>query len=211
MVKISSEENSTWRRHMCHHSLETLTNVNVFRNVIHPHLALAQKPGFSKSFKKIFERPSKTLSSVWSYIKAPPAKSVLATICCGLSLIGMLLEYYCTLGGIVQVSLHCYPIRPSGDNRTRPAGGRNLNWARGASCTRLHCVAGKKTWHRERIVDFRDFLLGWKSICCCCNISTGSPLLCSGIPGSLLPKSDLCSWDLSVTGTASNPYPRFWH
>ena len=45
---------------------------------------------------------------------------------------------------IVQVSLHCYPIRPSGDNRTRPAGGRNLNWARGASCTRLHCVAGEK-------------------------------------------------------------------
>ena len=94
--------------------------------------------------QKIFERSSKTLSSVWSYIKVPPAKSVLATICCGLSLIGMLLEYYCTLGGIVQVSLHCYPIRPSGDNRTRPAGGRNLNWARGASCTRLHCVAGEK-------------------------------------------------------------------
>ena len=60
--------------------------------------------------QKIFERSSKTLSSVWSYIKVPPAKSVLATICCGLSLIGMLLEYYCTLGGIVQVSLHCYPM-----------------------------------------------------------------------------------------------------
>ena len=84
------------------------------------------------------------------------------------------------------------------------------SWCIG-SCTRLHCVAAKKTWHRERIVDFRDFLLGWKSICCCCNISTASPLLCSGIPGSLLPKSDLCSWDLSVTGTTSNPYPRFWH
>ena len=128
---------------------------------------------------KVFWYIFQTLSSVWCYIKAPPAKSVLATICCGLSLIGMLLEYYCTLGGIVQVSLHCYPIRPSGDNRTRPAGGRNLNWARGASCTRLHCVAGEKTWHRERIVDFRDFLLGWKSICCCCNISTGSP--CSAL------------------------------
>ena len=72
------------------------------------------------------------------------------------------------------------PIRPSGDNRTRPAGGRNLNWARGASCTWLHCVAGEKNWHRERIVDFGDFLLGWKSICCCCcNISTASP--CSAL------------------------------
>ena len=52
----------------------------------------------------------------------------------------MLLEYYCTLGGIVQVSLHCYPIRPSGGNRTRPAGGRNLNWARGASGRAQGCT-----------------------------------------------------------------------
>lgn len=81
-----------------------MTNVNVFTNVIHPKSC--------EVFQRFLSIPTILGLNLSSY-KVAPAKSLLATICCRLLLIGMLLEYYCEAGwGIVQVSLHCYPSDP---------------------------------------------------------------------------------------------------
>ena len=104
-VKLSSEEESTWRPPTCVIThWKQMTNVNVFTNVIHPKSCGV--------FQRFLSIPTILGLNLSSY-QVAPAKSVLATICCRLLLIGMLLEYYCEAGwGIVQVSLHCYPSDP---------------------------------------------------------------------------------------------------
>ena len=75
---------------MCHHSLETNDKCKCF------HKCHSSSSNCSVS-QRYLSIPSILGLNLSSY-KVPPAKSVLTTICCRLSLIGMLLEYYCEAG-----------------------------------------------------------------------------------------------------------------
>ena len=88
-------------------------------------------------FQRFLSHPTILGLNLSSY-KVAPAKSVLATICCRLLLIGMLLEYYCEAGWEL-FKCHCIVIHPT-QWRESDTASWHLNWAGVDPCNNM---AGK--------------------------------------------------------------------